>query len=153
VISSDLAWDGFIYKMAGDMGIRKDVISLAYRFSTTAKKDLPRALTKPAHLSALWEDARKEMTALEIKTKSSKTIRSLKPFKVFLVDRTPKPLKDDSAKSKVSLTVHGYHMHLLISDKGRGKSKRSDGPGDPSEERKKSDYLLQLQAKFQCDTH
>jgi hypothetical protein len=90
-----MGWDEFLYKMAGDMGIKKDQISLAYRFSTTAKKDLPCALTKLAHFSALWDDARKEMAALEVKKKSSKG-NSQKELKVILIDRTPK-LKDDKA--------------------------------------------------------
>jgi hypothetical protein len=114
-----MTWDEFIYKMAGDMGVRRDLISLAYRFSTTAKKDLPRALTKPTHLSALWEDARKEMTALEIKKKS---IKSTKPFKVLLVDRTPKLSKDDSTKSAVSLII--VTIGIYFTDLVSGKRKR-----------------------------
>ena len=150
-IGSDITWDEFIYKMAGDMGVRRDFISLAYRFSTMAKKDLPRALTKPTHFAALWEDACKEVTALEIKKKSSK---STKPLKVLLVDRTPKSSKEDGTKSAVILAVFTTGIYLLILYQGRGKTKQSDGPnGLVSEEKKKADYLLQLQAKLQCDTH
>jgi hypothetical protein len=99
MISSNMDWGDFLYRMAGEMGFKKDHISLAYRFSTAPKKDLPRALTKPTHFSALWDDARKEMLALEIKKRSSK---STKELKILLVDRTPKQVKNDSTKSSVS---------------------------------------------------
>src|SRR5271170_4933585 len=99
-----MTWDDFLYKMAGDMGIKKDSISLAYRFSTTPKSDLPRALTKPTHFSALWEDARKEVETLEIK-KSSKRTRSVKPFKILLIDRSLNSKQPRDGTKSVSLVV------------------------------------------------
>ena len=88
-IYSDVTWDNFLYQMSSDMQIRRDILLLGYRFSTLPKKDLPRALTKPAHFATLWDDARKELAALEVKKKSSKA--KPKEFQVILVDRTEKP--------------------------------------------------------------
>src|SRR5271170_1935981 len=43
-------------------------------------------------------------------------------------------------------------MAILILEKGKGKRKRSEEPIG-STESKKSHYLLELQARYQCDTH
>jgi hypothetical protein len=107
MIDSDTSWENFLYKMSSDMQIRRDILSLVYRFSTQPKKDLPRALNKPAHYATLWDDTRKELAELEVKKKTSKA--KPKELKVILVDLTEKP-KGGTRKAVIQLRSHTHYL-------------------------------------------
>jgi len=89
--SSDISWENFCYQIAGEIGVKKDSLNLAYKFSTVAQKELPKLLTKPIHFSGLWDDARKE-----IKILASKKSKTKKELKVVLFNRTEKSKGADS---------------------------------------------------------
>ena len=50
---SDTSWENFCYHVSGEIGVRKDDLNLAYKFSTAVQKELPKLLVKPIHFSAL----------------------------------------------------------------------------------------------------
>jgi hypothetical protein len=92
LVKSDLEWGNFCYMVAGELGIKRDDLNLAYKFSTAVQKEMPKLLTKPIHFSALWDDAWKEITQAQ-KKKSKKVLR------VSIIDRnagTKKPKGSDN---------------------------------------------------------
>lgn len=102
---SDVDWDTFCYKIAGEMGVKKDLLCLAYRFSTSPAKEMPKLLTKPIHLSNLWNDARKELEIMASKKSKSKEM------KVHLQDRSPKATDKHDKKA---VGFYGFSISKFV---------------------------------------
>ena len=106
---SDITWTEFCYRVADEMGVKKDTLRLAYKFSTLPQKQPPQILSRAGHLEALFNVAKKE---LETRTKSKAKAKSLKPFKVLLFDQnagkrsgSSRSEKKRSGKGKVKWLV------------------------------------------------
>jgi hypothetical protein len=54
--SANTDWESLSLHIAAEIGVKKDHLNLAYKLSTAKQKDLLKVLSKPIHLTGLWED-------------------------------------------------------------------------------------------------
>lgn len=79
---SDIGWTEFSYHVADEIGVKRNDLRLAYKFSTKPVKEPPKHLSKEEHLRTLFDEA--AITLHEIQKSRSKA--KSKPFQVILVD-------------------------------------------------------------------
>ena len=101
---SSMDWESFCYQIAGEKGVKKDCLNLAYKFSTALQKDLPKVLNTPVHFAGLWDGAKAQLVALSKKRETGKV------FKCILVDRKEVKKKENS-KEKKSVRIHPSLKH------------------------------------------
>ncbi|KAG1844840.1 hypothetical protein DFJ58DRAFT_781009 [Suillus subalutaceus] len=97
VISSNTSWGYFCLQLANAMLTPLESLNIAYKFSTDAKADPPRALSMAKHLLVLIQGAG------TILCDEQRVRRLKKPFMVIIVDRSENSKADEVAKGKAGL--------------------------------------------------
>lgn len=79
---SNTEWSEFTYYVADEIGVKRDNLRLAYKFSTKPVKEPPKHLSRAEHFRALFDEA--AITLRELQKSRSKA--KSKKFQVILVN-------------------------------------------------------------------
>jgi hypothetical protein len=96
---SNTTWAKFISYVAGEIGIKRKELKLAYKFSTMPVKEPPKHLSRPEHLHALFSEA---VIILRERQKSKLKAKS-KKFQVLLVDLDAKARSRGKGKGAIGV--------------------------------------------------
>jgi len=116
---SNVSWNLFCYEIAGEIGVKKDTLDLAYRFNTAPQKELPKLLKTSDHFLSLWNNIYKERANLASK-------KSKKELEVILINRG-EMLSKKKSMAVCFISIFLVFLLIVVSGKFTFESKTSQG--------------------------